>query len=110
MSYLRTGLVRPPGIVRRLVGLACLALGMLGAMLPFVPGLPCFVFAILLLGRRDRTLRHTHLLGRRVLRQMRRARYPLLRRVGWQLSSLYVRVRNLIMPAIIATERSLGRA
>jgi hypothetical protein len=93
--------------LRWMTGMCFLLLGVLGVILPLVPGLPFFVPAVVLLGRRDRALRFVHLLGRRILRRLRRSRVPLLRYVGMRISIEYVRVRRLVFPAILAAERAV---
>jgi hypothetical protein len=103
-------LAAPLALLRRLVGLIFLAIGILGLLLPILPGWPFIIPAIVLLGRRDRTLRLTHLLVRRTLRALRRSRNPVLQRVGRRLSLEYVRTRRIVVPAINATERAFARA
>ncbi|NTU82726.1 MAG: hypothetical protein HGA45_25710 [Chloroflexales bacterium] len=95
-------------LVRRAVGLLCLMIGVLGAVLPVIPGWPALIVAIVLLGRRDRTLRLLHLYGRRVLRWLRRHPAPQVRPVGRWLSERYLALRHAITPGIIAVERALG--
>ncbi|HWQ11293.1 MAG TPA: hypothetical protein VNL77_00760 [Roseiflexaceae bacterium] len=97
-------------IVRRIVGLFLLAVGILGALLPVLPGWPFIIPAVVLLGRRDRVVRTCHLLARYALRAMRRSRIPPVRRVGLRLTAEYVRARRVAMPAIAATERAFARA
>jgi hypothetical protein len=72
--------------LRRAIACLCIALGIAGCVLPIVPGLPFFVIGGRLLGPRDRMLRHAIVGGRRGLRCLRRARQPLLRRAGHQLT------------------------
>lgn len=111
MRYLsRINLSGSRGMVRRGLGWTFFSLGVIGAILPLCPGWPAFILAIVLLGRRDRTLRLTHLVGRRMLRRMRRARNTVLRQIGRRLSTEYVRGRRLLTPAIISMERMIGAA
>src|SRR5919205_551340 len=91
--------------LRRIVGIFLLFLSILGAILPIIPAWPFIVPAILLLGRRDRLLRYTHLLLRQALRRLRRARTPLLRHIGVRGSREYVRTKRLLTPMILAAER-----
>jgi hypothetical protein len=104
-------LLRPLiAIVRRVVGLILLAIGILGILLPVLPGWPFIIPAVVLLGRRDRVVRYTHLIVRYALRTLRRARHPLVRKLGMRLSLEYVKTRRMIVPAIDATERAFARA
>ncbi|HMQ34782.1 MAG TPA: hypothetical protein PKD53_28855 [Chloroflexaceae bacterium] len=96
------------GPARRAVGYFCLFVWALGAILPIIPGWPALIVAIALLGRRDRTLRLLHLLGRRTLRWLRRHPAPQVRPMGLWLSERYVALRRAITPGIIAAERALG--
>ena len=75
-----------PHPARRSLALLCVLLGVAGCILPIMPGLPFFVVAARLLGRRDRLLRRAIVGGRRTLRWMRAARQPILRRAGQQLT------------------------
>jgi uncharacterized membrane protein YbaN (DUF454 family) len=95
-------------IVRRVVGIICLIIGILGLLLPILPGWPFIVPAIVLLGRRDRALRFTHLWVRMVLRFMRRHPAPSLRQFGQRLSREYVSFKHMIVPKIDAAERAIG--
>lgn len=95
-------------LARRVVGICCLFVWALGAILPIIPGWPALILAIALLGRRDRMLRLMHLFGRRLLRWMRRHPAPRVRPVGLWLSGRYVAMRRAITPGIIAAERAFG--
>ena len=75
-----------PRMARRSLALLCVLIGVAGCILPIIPGLPFFVLAARLLGRRDRQLRRAIVSGRLTLRRMRAARQPLLRRAGRQLT------------------------
>lgn len=93
-------------VVRRTLGFLCLFIWALGAVLPIIPGWPALIVAVVLLGRRDRTLRSMHLFGRRLLRWMRVHRTPRIRRAGRWLSDQYLSARRLLTPAIIRAEQS----
>jgi len=97
--------IRPAHLVRRALGFLFLGIGVAGALLPIIPGWPGLFVAILLLGRRDPTLRKLHLFGRRGLRGLRTSRAPHLRRVGRWLSAQYVGMRRSITPKIIWAEK-----
>jgi hypothetical protein len=95
-------------LIRRGIGIICLIIGVLGLLLPILPGWPFLVPAIVLLGRRDRTLRYTHLWVRMALRFMRRHKTPSMRQTGLRLSREYVNFKRLIVPKIDAAERAMG--
>jgi hypothetical protein len=97
-------------LVRRIIGLICLGLALLGFILPIIPGWPFIIPAVVLLGRRDPMLRRLHLLVRHSLRALRRHRSPRIRQLGGRLSVEYVRGRRMIAPQIVAAERSLSWA
>ena len=67
---------------RKLLGLVCLLVALIGFILPIIPGWPFIVPAVLLLGRRDPLLRWLNLQLRHLLRFMRRSETPLVRAVG----------------------------
>lgn len=95
------------GVVRWLVGMIFFGLAIIGFIFPIIPGWPFIVPAILLLGQRDSTLRHSHLLLRRGLRRLRRSPNPRMRGIGQRLSSEYVRSKRMLVPTISAAERML---
>jgi hypothetical protein len=88
-----------PHPARRSLALLCVLLGITGCILPILPGLPFFVVAARLLGRRDRQLRRTIIAGRQALRRMRAARQPLLRRAGHQLTPHWRSFTRLMLGA-----------
>ncbi len=92
-------------ITRRVLGFLCLIIWALGAILPIIPGWPALIIAVVLLGRRDRTLRFMHLFGRRALRWLRRHPAPWVRSVGLWLSGQYIIARRALTPAIIRAEQ-----
>ncbi len=90
---------------RKLLGLVCLLVALIGFILPIIPGWPFIVPAVLLLGRRDPLLRWLNLQLRHLLRFMRRSETPLVRAVGRRLSAEYARGRRSLMPTILDLER-----
>lgn len=98
----------PLRLARRALGFLFLIIGLLGAAFPVIPGWPALLVAVLLLGRRDRTLRLLHLAARRALRWARAARAPQLRRLGHWVSTQYLGLRRSLTPRLIAAERALG--
>ena len=103
-------LIKITKVLRWIFGALFLFVGILGIILPVLPGWPFLIPGILLLGRRDRMVRHSHLLLRRILRRLRRHRRPVVRTIGSRLSIEYVRSRRMLFPAIIAAERALQRS
>lgn len=104
------GWLRPLLVIgRRVVGTILLIIGILGWLLPILPGWPFVIPAIVLLGRRDPLLRRMHLMLRVGLRLLRRARHPRIRQFGLRLLDAYQRARATVVPAIDATERALER-
>jgi hypothetical protein len=97
-------------VARRVTGLLLLFVGILGLLLPVLPGWPLIIPGVVLLGRRDRLVRLSHLVVRRSLRYLRHSRVRRIRTLGWRLSVEYVRTRRAILPAIAATERAFARA
>jgi hypothetical protein len=92
-------------ITRRVLGFTCLIIWALGVILPIIPGWPALIVAVVLLGRRDRTLRYMHLIGRRALRWLRRHPTPRIRSTGFWLSGQYLIARRTLTPAIIRAEQ-----
>jgi uncharacterized membrane protein YbaN (DUF454 family) len=72
-------------LLRRSLGLFCLALGVAGVLLPILPGWPLLLVCGRLLGPRDPLLRRVLAAGHRSLRRLRQAERPLLRQAGTQL-------------------------
>lgn len=106
MRQSKSTLSSPIGIARRVLGFICLGIWALGAILPIIPGWPALIVAVALLGRRDRTLRYMHLVGRRSLRWLRRHQIARVRTTGRWLSDQYVIARRTITPAIIRAEQA----
>jgi uncharacterized membrane protein YbaN (DUF454 family) len=77
--------MRLRSLLRRSLGLSCLALGVAGVLLPILPGWPLLLVCGRLLGPRDPVLRRVLATGHRGLRRLRQAERPLLRRAGIQL-------------------------
>jgi hypothetical protein len=100
----------PWHLVRRVAGYTCLGIGVIGAILPIIPGWPGFFLAVALLGRRDRTLRLAHLLLRHCLRYLRRTQQPVLRRLGLWASAQYLGLRRQLLPHLDRAERFFGVA
>lgn len=106
MMMLQTLMTSIARMLRRIIGLVCLGLAVLGFILPIIPGWPFIVPAVVLLGRRDPSLRRMHIALRHSLRFLRRSRHHPLRRLGVRLSTEYARGRRALVPHIDAAERA----
>jgi hypothetical protein len=87
----------PPRAARRSLAMLCIFIGIAGCIMPIIPGLPFFVVAARLLGPRDRLLRRVIVIGEQSLRRLRRARQPLLRRLGLRLVPQWRRLTRLML-------------
>ncbi|HEX5504078.1 MAG TPA: hypothetical protein VFW96_15740, partial [Thermomicrobiales bacterium] len=68
------------------LGWGCLLLGVLGVLLPILPGMPFLLLGAALLGRRDRALRWCSARGKLALRRWAALERPLVGAVGrWAL-------------------------
>ncbi|MGQ9829134.1 MAG: hypothetical protein ACUVSY_11050 [Roseiflexus sp.] len=96
-------------IARRITGILLLIAGILGLLLPVLPGWSLIIPGVALLGRRDRLVRLSHLAIRYTLRWMRHNQQPHIRSLGSRLTRGYSRTRRIVLPAIVATERAVAR-
>ncbi|MBC8077734.1 MAG: DUF454 family protein [Chloroflexales bacterium] len=87
----------PTSRLRRALGMFCLVVGIVGCILPILPGLPFLVISARLLGPRDPALRRLLLGGRSSLRSLRTARHPRIRRIGVQLTPHWQRLTRLLV-------------
>lgn len=92
-------------LFKRILGIICLLIALIGFILPIIPGWPFIVPAVLLLGRRDPLLRWLNMMLRHGLRAMRRSQRPWIRMLGLRLSAEYARGRRSLMPTILELER-----
>ena len=84
-TYSRPDTLYERSLLRRSLGLLCLALGVAGVLLPILPGWPLLLVCGRLLGPRDPLLRRMLATGHRGLRRLRQAERPLLRQAGTRL-------------------------
>ncbi len=80
-------------LLRRIGGWSLILLGLLGFVLPVLPGILLLVLGIVVLGPRDSTLRRIALYARLGLRRWSRVKHPFLRWVGWKVRHLYCAAR-----------------
>ena len=97
---MRRKIYRPPTnvhlrLLRRSLGLFCLALGVAGVLLPILPGWPFLIICGRMLGPRDPLLRQVLATGHRGLRRLRRAEHPLLRAASARLTPHWRRLARL---------------
>lgn len=96
-------------LIRRIIGVICLIIGVIGLLMPVMPGWPFIIPGIALLGSRDPLLRYVHLAIIRLLKFIKSRQTPWIRRNGERLFVAYKHTRNVVAPMIINTERTLER-
>lgn len=69
-------------LLRPGLGWLCLAVGMLGIILPVLPGIPILLLGVALVGRRNRLLRWAGIQDQCLLRRWSRHPAPLIRGTG----------------------------
>ncbi len=93
---------------RRAIGLVFLLVGILGVLLPILPGWPFLIPAIVLLGRRDPLLRWLNLHVRLAVRWLRNHRHPLVGGAGARISKEYMQTCRMIAPMLDRMERFIA--
>lgn len=89
-QWIATAQALLPGVItqaRMFLGWSSIVVGILGTVLPVIPGLPFLILGSHLLGHRDRRLRWARVHSKLVLRQLAGSRQPWLRfpaRLAWQ--------------------------
>jgi hypothetical protein len=81
-SVVRATWLRAWRLLRPGLGWLCLAVGMLGMILPVLPGIPILLLGVALVGRRNRLLRWAGIQEKRLLRHWSRHPAPLMRGTG----------------------------
>ncbi len=76
-------------LLRHISGWSLILLGLLGLVLPVLPGIVLLVLGIIVLGPRDPTLRRIAFSIRLTLRRWSRARRPFFRQLGWKMRHAY---------------------
>lgn len=92
MRGLTSGLQRARALVihslRLLIGGALILLGILGVVLPILPGMPFLILGTLVIGRRSRLFRQGSVAGKRALKRWAAHDRPWLARLGrWSLDA-----------------------
>jgi hypothetical protein len=98
--------------LRFIVGGGLILLGILGVILPVLPGMPFLILGTLVLGRRSRTLRRGSVWGKRALRRWAAHEGPIVGRIGrWGLAAQRDSSRSLrrIIWWLGAQRRRFGR-
>lgn len=81
-SVVRAGWLQAWRLLRPGIGWLCLAVGLLGMILPVLPGIPILLLGVALVGRRNRLLRWAGIQEQRLLRRWSRHPAPLMRGTG----------------------------
>jgi hypothetical protein len=76
-------------LLRHIGGWSLILVGLLGFVLPVLPGILLLVLGIVVLGPHDPTLRRIALYIRLGLRRWSQLKQPLLRRIGWKMRHAY---------------------
>ncbi len=82
--------------IRRIIGWSVLALGIVGVVIPILPGFPFVVLAVFLIGPHDPLLRRFGILIHLLLRRWSQAKHPKMRQVGMYIRNLYYEKRLLL--------------
>lgn len=96
-------------LLRRIVGALFLLLGIIGLLMPIMPGWPFLVPGIALLGSRDPWLRFIHLGIIRLLKFIKTRQTPWIRQSGDRLFNAYKKTRTVVEPLIVRSERTIER-
>jgi hypothetical protein len=96
-------------LVRRIIGAICVAIGILGLLMPILPGWPFLIPGIALLGTRDPILRTLYIWIVRLLKWVRRRKTPWLAQLGERLFVAFVKTRDTVTPLIVKSEKALER-
>lgn len=96
-------------LIRRIIGAFFLILGIIGLLMPILPGWPFLIPGIALLGSRDPWLRFIHLGIIRLLKFIKTRQTPWIRTSGERLFEAYKQTRTVVDPLIIRSERAIER-
>jgi uncharacterized membrane protein YbaN (DUF454 family) len=96
---------RPRSLMRRVLGWIAIGVGLLGIVLPVLPGVIFIALGIVLLGPHDPTLRRIAILIRLILRRWSCAKQHHIRRLGQYVRSQYRQQRLLLRAQLHHHER-----
>lgn len=96
-------------MVRRIIGAICVVIGIIGLLMPVLPGWPFLIPGIALLGPRDPILRTLHFWIIRLLKFTKSRKTPWIAQTGDKLYVLYKQTRNTVTPLILKMEATLER-
>ena len=96
-------------LLRRIIGALFLIIGIIGLIMPILPGWPFLIPGIALLGSRGPWLRFIHLGIIRLLEFIKSRRAPWIRQNGERLFVAYKQTRTVVDPLIIRSERTIER-
>lgn len=85
-----------PSLPRRIIGWTCIVLGLIGLLMPVLPGIALLMVGIVLLGPHEPKLRRTAFTIRWALRRWSRVSHPRLRHWGWTIRKRHRSVRLLV--------------
>jgi hypothetical protein len=98
----------PRTLIRRVLGWGNITLGLLGIVLPVLPGLIFIAVGIVLLGPHDPALRRSAIMIRLILRRWSQCKQRHLRRIG-QFARRRYREQRLLLRAHLHHHESGGR-
>ncbi len=96
-------------LIRRIIGALFLIIGIIGLIMPILPGWPFLIPGIALLGSRDPWLRFIHLGIIRLLKFIKTRQTPWIRQSGERLFEAYKQTRTFVAPLIIRSEHAIER-
>ena len=96
-------------LIRRIIGAFFLIIGIIGLLMPILPGWPFLIPGIALLGSRDPWLRFIHLGIIRLLKFIKTRKTPWIRQSGERLFVAYKQTRTVVTPLIIRSEHAIAR-
>ncbi|MFZ9858992.1 MAG: hypothetical protein ACO3F2_11745 [Roseiflexaceae bacterium] len=96
-------------LIRRIIGAILVIIGILGLLLPIMPGWPLLIPGIALLGSKDPLIRYLHMVVLKVLKFVKSRKTPWIRNLGERAYEAYRRTRDIVGPPILRFEHTLER-